>query len=169
MTTITTATRRTVTGSPFRNLFFAILVAWLIAGTLDALAAITYYTIQGNKHPEKIFRYIARAALGSKATTGGNEIVVYGVLFHYLIALLFTIFFFLLFPAIKWLRQNVILGGLLYGIFAWVIMNRVVVPLSKLPTPVFNWERAAINMGILMICIGLPIALVAKKHYLYSK
>jgi hypothetical protein len=163
--TVTTTAR-----SPFRNLFIAILVAWLVVGTLDGLAAIINYTVQGNKQPEKIFRYIARGVFGMKTTMDPGSLVVWGVLFHYLIALAFTIFFFLIFPKIKWLQENVVLGGLLYGMFVWVIMNRVVIPyLSQLTPGAFNWKNAAINVGILMICIGLPLALIAKKHYLYKK
>ncbi|MBC7873591.1 MAG: hypothetical protein H7Y01_06335 [Ferruginibacter sp.] len=147
----------------------AILVTGLVAGTLDGLAAILNFTIQGNKHPERIFKYIASAAFGAKATTGGEIMIAWGVFFHYLIAFAFTIFFFIIFPRVKWLQENVLLGGLLYGLFVWLVMNRVVVPLSQLPPSPFKLKSAIINMLILMVCIGLPVAVMANKHYLYKK
>jgi hypothetical protein len=147
----------------------AILIAGLIAGTLDGLGAVINYMIQGGKKPESIFKYIASGVFGPKAFTSGDIMVVWGVLFHYFIAMGFTTFFFLVFPKIKWLQQNIVVGGLLYGLLVWVIMNRIVVPLSEIPSGPFNFKSALVNMGILMLCIGLPVSLLAKKHYLYQK
>jgi hypothetical protein len=60
--------------------------------------------------------------------------------------------------------------GLIYGVFVWVMMNRVVVPLSLIPKRPFHFTKeSAIQMGILMLCIGLPVSLMAKKYYLYRK
>jgi uncharacterized membrane protein YagU involved in acid resistance len=90
---------------------------------------------------------------------------LYGLGFHFLIALSFTIFFFAIFPYISFLKKHAILSGLLYGIFVWMVMNLGVLPLlhvSKLPT---KWDSIARGAGILMLCIGLPISLVANKFY----
>jgi len=162
--TLTTSSPRTS-----KNIFTAILIAGLVAGTMDGLAAIINFLANGGKKPESIFKYISSGLVGKKAYTGGNTMILLGVLLHYFIALSFTAFFFLLFPKIKWLQNNVVIGGLIYGLFVWVIMNRVVVPLSLIPPRPFVWKSAIINMLILMVCIGLPAALLAKKHYLYRK
>ena len=152
-----------------KKLPLVIIWGWLIAGTLDALAAILNFLLQGGKNPANIFKYIASAAFGKKAFTAGNEMVIWGIGFHYMVALWFTLFFVFLFIQIKWIRQHSLLSGIGYGLLVWLIMNRVVVPLSLAPQPAFLAWKAIINMLILVLCIGIPLALVAKKYYLYKK
>ena len=153
----------------FQNLAVAILLTGLAAGALDGLAAIIQYSINGGKKPEVIFKYIASAALGKKAMTGGIPMILLGIFFHFLIAFLFTLFFYWIYPHIAFLRQQPLLSGIGYGLFAWAIMNFVVIPLSKLKQVPFDLSKAAIAAGILIICIGIPISLLANKHYLYKK
>ncbi|HXB93468.1 MAG TPA: hypothetical protein VNU72_14315, partial [Puia sp.] len=76
----------------------ALLLAALIAGTLDASAAIISYYLHGGHQPARIFRFIASGVFGKQATSGGTDMVVYGVLFHYFIAFCFTAVFFILYP-----------------------------------------------------------------------
>ena len=72
------------------NSFFSKLIkAWLFAGTLDILAATIQVLIKGkNKDVVEVFkmicRYIASAVFGPSARTGGNEMVIAGLAFHYL-------------------------------------------------------------------------------------
>ena len=44
-------------------------------------------------------------------------------------------------------------------------MNLVVVPLSNAPKTPFNVLNAIQAMGILIVCIGLPISILANKYY----
>ena len=97
-------------------------------------------------------------------TRVGQRIVA-GLLLHYLIAFLFTFFFFRVYPKIKKAFGNKILLGIIYGIFVWCVMNLLVVPLSNVAHRDFNLVNAGINMGILIICIGLPLSLMADAFY----
>src|SRR5205085_9488017 len=83
-----------------KNSFLVILATGLLAGTLDAIAAIVNYTINGGKLPSKIFQYIASGAVGPQAFTGGAGMIILGIVLHYTIAMSFTLFFFLIFPGI---------------------------------------------------------------------
>ena len=76
--------------SPFRT----ILATGLLAGTLDAIAAIIIHTINGGKLPSRIFQYIAGGAVGTQAFTGSTGMVILGIILHYTIAFAFTLFFF---------------------------------------------------------------------------
>ena len=154
--------------SILRNLFPAIIVAWLVAGTMDITAAIINYTANGGKNPEIIFKYIASAALGKSALTGGTGMIILGGVFHYIVALACTLVFFALYRT-KWLAQNPFVAGLEYGVFVFIIMNMVVVPLSTIGKETINISKGRIEMGILMLCIGLPISLIANKHFSYQK
>lgn len=142
-----------------------ILTAWLIAGTMDGLSAVIHTAIRGNKEPARVFRYIASAVFGPDAKTGGASMAIIGVLFHYMIALIFTVLFFLLYPRIPILSKNKILVGLGYGAFVWAVMNLLVVPMTRIPAIPFKPDQAAIAMGILMVCIGLPISIIVHNYY----
>jgi uncharacterized membrane protein YagU involved in acid resistance len=144
----------------------AILLAWLVAGTLDMLGAILVYTVLLQKTTaEKIVRGIASGIFKNHAMTGGTEMLLYGVLFHYFIAFCFTVFYFLIFPYVPFFRKQKIIGGLLYGAFIWIVMNLIVLtivfPNRTMPT----LSSALIGASILMIMIGLPLSFFANKHY----
>lgn len=143
-----------------------ILLAGLVAGTLDITAACTQYYINTGKGPGNVLRYVASGVFGKKAFAGGVPMAACGLFFHYIIAFGLTIFFFWLFPKVKLLSKNIIVTGLLYGIFAWMVTVLVIVPLSNTPPPApFDIRKAAIAMLILMFCIGLPIALIISRYY----
>jgi len=78
-------------------------------------------------------------------------------------------FFFLLYLKLDLLQKNSIVTGLVYGAFAWAVMNLLVLPLNPAPPIPFVLKKAAIALLILMFCIGLPNAWMANKHYLYKK
>jgi hypothetical protein len=148
----------------------SIIKAGLIAGTLDMLAAISNYYINTGKSPEGVFKFIASGAFGSSAFSGGTEMIIAGILFHYLIAFGFTILFFLIYPNLKqWISSYIIITGLVYGIAAWCIMNLFVIPISKTPTLKPDTTQTIIGMLFLMFFIGLPVAIIAKKYYSTAK
>lgn len=151
---------------PQPKLYNSIIKAGFLAGTLDIAAAIITHYIRFGKGPEGIFRYIARGAFGEAAKTGGTQYIIAGILFHYLIAFGFTILFFLVYPKIKrYISPSIIITGLVYGIIVWCIMNLVVVPSSKIIQAPLTLTSITREMLILMCCIGLPIAIFAKRHY----
>ena len=143
-----------------------ILVAGLVAGTLDILAAFVQTYINTRKGPDIVLKYIASGVFGRKeAFGGGDSMIIWGLLFHFIIAMAFAAFFVFLYLNWKLVSRNIILSGLLYGLFVWTVMNRLVVPLSKIPSQSFAWNRAIIAMLILVFFIGLPIALITRKYY----
>src|SRR5215217_2855024 len=91
--------------------------------------------------------------------------IIAGLILHYIIAIGFTTFCFLLFPKVKALSKNKILTGTLYGIFVWMIMNLVVVPLSSIGRPPFVFDSVLVNVLILIVCIGIPLSFMANKFY----
>ena len=140
-----------------------IILTGLLAGTLDAIAAI----VVSQASPAAVFKFIASGAFGAgKAFSGGDIMIVWGVLFHYVIALSWTVLFFFMYPALPWIRKNKYITGLLYGIFVWIIMNRVVIPLSEIPQKPFNLKGALTGMSVLMVAIGLPISILTHRYYL---
>lgn len=150
--------------------FNKILIAWLVVGTLDMLGALLVYSVILKKTTaDKIVRGIASGIFKKDAMTGGNEMLVYGVLFHYFIAFCFTLFFFLIYPYIPFFRKQKIAGGILYGTFIWIIMNLIILQIVFPARPLPTFESAAIGAAILIVMIGLPLAFFANKYYMAKK
>lgn len=161
----------TLRNPPARGVWPSILKAGLLAGTLDILSAIIKYLIEGKKNPEVILKYIAAGVMGKPAMKGGWDIAFLGLLLHYVIAFLFTLFLFWLYPRLKLVRFHPLVVGVFYGLFAWLVMNLVVLPYSRVPRAPgpFNWNQAIINALILIAFVGIPVSLIARKYYLYKK
>ena len=154
------------TASPRAFTAKTILIAWLIAGTLDMLGALLVYAVVLKKTTaEKIVRGIASGIFKDQAMTGGNEMMLYGVILHYIIALIFTLLYFLIFPYIPFFRKQKIIGGLLYGAFIWMVMNLIVLSIVFPQRPSPTLYSALIGAAILMIMIGLPLSYFANKYY----
>ena len=152
-----------------RSFFASALTAGLIAGAMDITAACIHAYLRNGATPEQILRGIAGGAFGKEAAANGNIMIVWGLLFHFLIAISFTFFFFLLAKMIPPLVRYPVLTAIIYGAFVWAFMRYVV--LNYISTikigPIVGQEKiinATIGAVILMICIGLPDALLAKRY-----
>lgn len=145
--------------SPLRT----ILTAGLVAGVLDITAACIQFYINTGKGPTPVLKFIASGIFGKKAFAGGNEMLAWGLFFHFLIAVGFAALYVLLFRHYSFIRKNSIVSGILYGIVAWSVMNLLVVPLSHVPAQAFVLKKAIISLLIIIFMIGLPIALITQK------
>lgn len=147
----------------------AIVIAGLLAGTLDITAALLNFMIATGRNPTRVLLYIASGVFGSESFSGGIGMAMMGLLFHYCIAFAWSIFFFLAYPKLRLLSRNKLLTGLAYGCFIWVVMNLVVLPLSNVPPVRFDMLRALVGIVILMFCVGLPIAVMIGRYYAQKK
>ena len=143
-----------------------ILSAWLVAGAFDMLAAITVYSVVMQRTTDvKLMQGIGKAAFGKEIFQGETALALYGLAVHFFIALCFTVFYFLIYPRLPFLRKQKILGGLLYGIFAWCVMNLVMLPLFHVANIPHKWDGIIRGAVILMFCIGLPISIIVSNYY----
>ena len=139
-----------------------ILATALFVGTLDISAAlIQYYSRTGKAPFRPVLFFVASGLLGKSAYSSGDIILLAGLLIHFCIAATFTALFFLLVAQQPFARQHRLLTGILYGALVWMIMNLVVLPLTAAQPLPKTVSSVAIGMGILILCIGLPLALVA--------
>lgn len=143
-----------------------ILRAGLVAGTLDILAAmIVYGPILGAIKPLHLLQRIAAVLIGKAASSTGIWSASLGLLIHYCIAFTFTSLFVLAYPKLPLLRKNAIVVGLCYGIFVWVVMNMIVLPLIGASEFKFSAIPSIRGAVILMFVIGLPISLITSRSY----
>ena len=152
-----------------RSFFASALTAGLIAGAMDITAACIHAFLRNGTTPEQILRGIAGGAFGKEAAANGNMMIVWGLLFHFLIAISFTFFFFLMAKTIPSLVRYPIISAIIYGAFVWAFMRYVVLNyISTIPIkPIVGQEKiinAIIGAVILMICIGLPNSILAKRY-----
>ena len=144
----------------------AILLTGLIAGVLDGAGAIIVYMVRGGRTPERIFNFIASGVFGPAAMSGGTPMVLAGIGLHLFIALGWTALFFLAARQFEGLRRHAVAAAVGYGIFVWIMMNKVVLPLSRVqmgPGP--SWNSILVGVLVLVVCVGFPISLGARRYF----
>ena len=152
-----------------RSFSASAFTAGLIAGTLDIIGACLNAYIKNETVPIQVLKGVASGAFDPKTFSNGTLLAVCGLLIHFFIAISFTFFFFFLAKQFPSLVTYPIPAGILYGIFVWATMRFIILPyLSRLnPKPIISKEavtNAAIAAGIIVVCVGIPVALLARKY-----
>jgi hypothetical protein len=146
-----------------------IVLAWLLVGTLDIASATIHFLLRGNSNPVNILIYISSAVYGPRAAEiGPPSMALLGLALHYLIALIWTLIFFFLYPRIPAMSKNRIVTGIVYGFFMQIIMSQVVVKLSNTAKGPFNLQAFLINGVILCVAIGIPLSFIAYRWFYRS-
>jgi uncharacterized membrane protein YagU involved in acid resistance len=152
-----------------RSFFLSALTAGLIAGALDITAACIHSAVKNGTPPSKVLKYVASGAVDPKTFSNDIMLVVVGLLVHFIIAISFAFFFFFLAKQIPALVKYPVLTGILYGVLVWSAMQFIILPyISRInPKPIVGKEaitNAIIAASIIVVCIGLPIVLLARKY-----
>ena len=157
-----------------KSFFASALTAGLIAGALDITAACIHAFIKSETVPMQVLRGVASGAFDPKTFSSPALLALCGLLIHFFIAISFTFFFFFLAKLIpslvKYPTPIGILIGILYGVFVWGTMRFIILPyVSRLnPKPIVGKEaitNAAISASIIVICVGIPVVLLARKYF----
>ncbi|HTW44443.1 MAG TPA: hypothetical protein VMD58_02765 [Acidobacteriaceae bacterium] len=142
----------------------AILTAGLVAGTLDLTLAIVYFGVTLHAPFTAVPQAVASGVLGAKAFRLGIPAALLGIFLHYFIALTVADFYYAASLRVPYLNRRPILSGAVYGIAVFLVMQFIVVPLSRRgPShPQFSWFIA--NIASHIVFIGITIALITR-HY----
>jgi hypothetical protein len=113
-----------------------------------------------------VLQYIASGLIGAGSFHGGLPSTGLGLLLHYLIALGWTILFYIASREIAILTRRPILSGLIYGDVIYLVMNFVILPVSDVSRPKSTTTIAALVNGVLavMLCIGLPVSVLTSRY-----
>jgi uncharacterized membrane protein YagU involved in acid resistance len=135
-----------------------VVLAGLVSGALDIVAAFASYAAQGAT-VEGILKYIASGVLGASAMQGGLATAGLGLLFHFALTVGMAAVFLLAALRLPALTLRPWLWGAVYGVLTWVAMVYIVVPLSA----VTGWKLPqgwSIVSGLLshIFYVGVPIA-----------
>ena len=144
----------------------AILTGWLLCGVLDITAACIQAYVQVGRTPPGVLRGVASALWGRAAIDGGAGMAAIGLAMHFTVALTWTLVFYALSRRVGFLRTAPLwIVGPLYGVVVFCAMNYGTLPALSwvrslyLHTPPrwpgsMSWPQ----LGIHMVCVGLPIA-----------
>ncbi len=144
-----------------------LILTWLLVGTADITYAICYSYWRSGTPPQRLLQSVAAGAVGRDAAfAGGTPTALMGLGFHYFIALTITVIFFLAAKQMRSLVRHPVLTGSLYGIGVYLVMNFIVIPLSKIgPRPLPAMLTIVTGVLVHMFVIGTPIAIGARRSF----
>jgi len=144
-----------------------ILAAGLTAGIFDITYACIFSYLRRGVTPAVVFRSVAAGLLGPAARDGGLKVAALGLVFHFLIALIWASIFFFASRAVPFLVDHAVISGLIYGLGIYFVMYGLVLRFSAIHSTTYPWQYpwAVLipNILIHMLGIGLTIALIVRK------
>ena len=142
---------------PKRNIFLAIAVGAIIAGTIDLLWACI-------EEGWDIPLYIAAGLLGRQAIHGGPGTYVLGVSLHFFIAFSAATVYYVLSRKLPFMTEYPVICGLCFGAWVELFMNLIVLPLSGLhATGPFTLRYLLEGLATHMVNVGVPIAFSVRR------
>jgi hypothetical protein len=142
-----------------------LLLAVLVAGTLDILSAFVFAGMAGTT-PVAVLAYVASGPFGDGVRGGGVHWAAAGLAVHFAIMAVMAAAYFLAAPRLPALVRHPVPAGLAYGVLLWLVMYWVVKPLRwpDAPLPHNAWSIANALFSHCLL-VGLPIAFVAARYY----
>ena len=135
------------------------------AGALDIIYACAFWAITAGVAPRRILQSVAAGLLGREAAVaGGNATAALGLILHFCIALTMATVYFVV--ARRWplLWRRAWLMGAIYGLWLYVAMNYIVVPLSAAGGGGGPQNPVWVTLSVLVhvVLVGIPCALGAR-------
>lgn len=140
-----------------------VLAGGLVAGTLDILYACVFWGLKRHVPAQRIFQSVAAGLLGKATFDGGVRTAALGLALHFLIALTMSVAYFVV--ARRWalLWQRPWLCGGVYGVLLYVVMNYVVVPLSRAGPGSKDPLWITLSVAAHVLLVGIPCAVFARR------
>ena len=135
----------------------------VFVGTLDLVFACGYWGLLHGVPPSRIIQVIASGVLGRRSFDEGISSVLLGLFLQYAISFVMVGAYYVVsgwIPAL--VRRGIWIYGVLYGLWQYVAMNGIVVPLSAAAkgSSIPSWVVGSILESALLI--GPPIAWIAR-------
>jgi uncharacterized membrane protein YagU involved in acid resistance len=131
----------------------------LIAGTVDIGAA----ALINLASPLRILLAIASGLLGKAAFGGSDQVMLLGLMLQWGMSVLIAAIYSLAANRFPELARRWVLGGALYGVIVFIVMNFVVVPLSAAPFRL-PLKAGAVSVNLLaMMVFGWIVAFTAHR------
>ena len=139
------------------------LAGGLVAGALDILYACVFWGVRRGVPARRIFQSVAAGVLGKATFDGGLQTAALGLALHFFIAISMAVAYYVV--ARRWalLWRQPWLGGAVYGVFLYVVMNYVVVPLSRAGAGSKDALWITLSVAAHIVLVGIPCALFARR------
>jgi hypothetical protein len=140
-----------------------ILAAGAVAGALDLAYAFTIWGFR-DVPPTVILMSIASGLFGRAAFAGGVPMAALGAALHFMMTTIMAAVFARAATAMPLLARRPIVAGVGYGVGIYIVMNYVVVPLSRAAS---GGDQPLVMMisgiAVHMLFVGVPIALITTR------
>lgn len=140
----------------------AIVSGGAACGILDGVAASVQFALRGIE-PLRVWQGVASGLMGERAFGMGWFSGAFGLVLHFLIAVIVTTVFVGACPQFPALQQFYWISGPLYGVIVFLVMNLIVVPLSARPKRLAPVMVVAVQIVIHVLFVGLPIVIAANR------
>jgi uncharacterized membrane protein YagU involved in acid resistance len=139
------------------RLFISAFLASIAAGIPDVFVAAAL----SRSPPGRVLQIIASGLLGEASYTRGSASMALGLGLQIAMSFVIALIYNIAFSYVAGIRGSPLMFGALYGVVIFVVMNFVVVPLSRAhPKP--HWDlEAVIAMLIVMVLFAEIISLIA--------
>jgi hypothetical protein len=142
-----------------RILWASVVVGGLLVALGDFVFATTLWFSWDMEGLKRCFQTIAVGVLGQASYDGGTQSAVLGAVLHVLMATAFVAIYTLVARRYRSLLERPVILGALYGVVLYVVMNFVVMPLSRVGrSPSFahpDWITYAVLAHMLfgVVCV----------------
>jgi uncharacterized membrane protein YagU involved in acid resistance len=136
-----------------RSVLIAV-AAGMVAGATNLVAAAAIF---GGTMTHG-FQMIASGLLGEQAFSGGLRAAILGAGLHFAISIAAAALYLWAALRLGALATHWLLGGVLFGVLAYLVMNLVIVPLSNAAGPDFSLSVIVKELVAHTVLFGVPIA-----------
>lgn len=147
-----------------------ILAGGLACGVLDISAAFTNAWLANGVAPVRVLKAVASGLLGAEAFNGGAAVAALGLALHFVIAFGWAALFVALARRFRFLTEQTVISGLVYGAVVYFAMTYAALPLAAqlrslyIPgTKPFVPRLAWPQFGIHLVFVGLAISLAVRR------
>lgn len=144
---------------------FHVVAGGLTLATLDLIYACSFWAWLRHVPPMRLLQYIASGALGKAAFEGGIGTALIGAGFHYSIAIVMVLVYFLASRRYRVLVRYPVRYGLPYGLLVWGVMTYVVVPLSQAQTSAKPLMLAFVTNLLMHLLFGVICAWFSRRAH----
>ena len=139
------------------RLFISAFLASIAAGIPDVFVAAAL----SRSPPGRVLQIIASGLLGEASYTRGSASMALGLGLQIAMSFVIALIYNIAFSYVADIRRSPLIFGALYGVVILVVMNFVVVPLSRAyPKP--QWDlKSVVAMLIIMFLFGEIISFIA--------
>lgn len=148
-----------------RSPMLQVLAGGFTLATLDLIYACSIWAWLRHVSPVRVLQFIASGALGDAAFEGGYASALLGAGFHYFIATMMVLTYYLVSRRYRTLVQYPVRYGLPYGLLLWGVMTYVVVPLSQAHPSAKPLMLAFVTNFLMHLLFGVICAWFARRAH----